>query len=172
MSEQLTHWKKNFNPNYLGSYSFEKGEIKILTINKVKMEVVEGKSGKKEECTVAYFKQNEKPMILNRTNCKAIEKAYATPYIQEWEGKDIEIYVARVQAFKEEVDGLRVKPHVPRKKKEPVSDQEKERRFNSKLLTINTASALDEFEKAITNMKPEWQQKIDAKRKTINEKIK
>lgn len=169
--EELTHWKKNFNPNYLGAYSFEKGEIKILTIASVKLEQVLNAKGQSEECTVAHFVQQEKPMILNRTNCKAITTAYATPYLEEWVGKDIEIYVARVQAFKESVDALRVKPYVPRVKREKkVTPEEAEKRLTAKLATIQTDEELTDFEKSITNMKPEWQKKIEAKRAAIQKK--
>ena len=77
MSETLTHWKKLTNPNYLGAYSFSEGEEKILTIKEVKTELVKGEDGKDEQCTIAYFAENEKPMILNKTNCKIIQKLYA-----------------------------------------------------------------------------------------------
>ena len=55
MSEK-THWKKWTNPNYMGSYAFQPGEEKTLTIKEVKRELVYNPSGSgKEECTVAYF---------------------------------------------------------------------------------------------------------------------
>ena len=66
----LTHWKKLTNPDYLGSYDFEQGEERIVTIKDVKRVMVNGPDGKREECTVAYFEENYKPMILNVTNQK------------------------------------------------------------------------------------------------------
>lgn len=110
---EQTHWKKLTNPDYLGAYSFNSGEEKILTIKQVKTELVTGADGKKEQCTVARFKENEKPMILNRTNCKAIQKIYKTPFIEQWSDKKIQIYVAEVKAFGEVVDALRIKPIKP-----------------------------------------------------------
>jgi hypothetical protein len=51
----------------------------------------------------------KKPMILNKTNCKIIAKIHDTPYIEQWAGKSILIYAAKVKAFGEMVDALRVK---------------------------------------------------------------
>lgn len=55
MSEK-THWKKLTSPDYLGSYAFQPGEEKTVTIKDVKRETVYNPSSSgKEECTVAYF---------------------------------------------------------------------------------------------------------------------
>ena len=35
-----THWKKLTNPNYLGSWDFQPGEIRTLTIKEVREEPV------------------------------------------------------------------------------------------------------------------------------------
>lgn len=110
MEETKTHWKKLTNPDYLGAYSLDEGKDLILTIKEVRREMVTGADGKKEECTVAHFVQKAKPMILNVTNCKAITKAYDTPYIEEWAGVSVRIYVAKVKAFGETVEALRIKP--------------------------------------------------------------
>lgn len=107
-----THWKKLHNPNYLGAYSLEPGKDMVLTIKEVKKEVVQN-GNSKEECSVCYFQEGVKPMILNVTNSKQIEKLYSTPYIEEWKGKRVQIYAAQVNAFGETVDALRIRPKVP-----------------------------------------------------------
>lgn len=107
-----THWKKTFNPDYIGAYVLEPGEEKTVTITKVVNEMVVGQNGKKEECTVAYLK-NDKPFILNRTNCKTITKLYDTPYIEEWAGKSVIIYADKVKAFGEQVEALRIRMRKP-----------------------------------------------------------
>lgn len=105
-----THWKKLTNPDYLGSYAFQRGEEKIVTIDYVRQETVTGPEGKKSECIVAHFKQPDaKPLILNHTNAKIIEKLFSTPYIEEWAGKSIVLIVSKIQAFGEQVDAVRVK---------------------------------------------------------------
>lgn len=113
MSDEKTHWKKLVNPDYLGSYSFQPGQEMILTIKEIKREKVIGSGGKKQDCTVAYFVEPVKKMIINRLNSKVITKIYATPYIEDWSGKKIQVFVALVDAFGEMVDALRIRPYVP-----------------------------------------------------------
>ena len=67
-----THWKKEFNYDYMGSYSLPDGKDVVMTIKETRKEKVTGSAGKKEDCFVCYFHESEKPMILNRTNCKTI----------------------------------------------------------------------------------------------------
>ena len=108
----LTHWKKLTNPNYIGSYSLQPEEERTVEIVKVVREMVKGQDGKAEECTVAHLK-NEKPFILNSTNCKMLTKIYGTPYIEQWCGKSIIIYAVKIKAFGEEVEALRIKNAKP-----------------------------------------------------------
>lgn len=118
MEPNKTHWKKLTNPDYIGAYSLMIGETSpdlVVQITAVKRELVTGADGKKEECTVAHLK-NQKPMILNSTNQKAIQKALGTPFIEEWCGKSITLYVAKVKAFGDVVDALRVRTDAPKLK--------------------------------------------------------
>lgn len=109
-----THWKKLFNYDYLGSYAFNPGEIKVLTIKSLEKEMVTGTGGKKDQCLVCKFSENEKPMILNRTNCKAITKAYGTPITENWIGKRVSIFVQDgIKVGGEITDGLRIKDVAP-----------------------------------------------------------
>lgn len=109
-----THWKKLTHPDYLGAYALNPGEDRTLTIKSVASEMVTGTDGKKEECIVARFTENEKPMILNKTNMKTIQKLYKTPYIEDWAGKKITIYIEKVKAFGEVVEALRIREQIPR----------------------------------------------------------
>lgn len=118
----MTHWKKLTNPDYLGAYALYPGQELILTIKEVRRELVTGADGKKEECTVAIFSDGKtKPMILNSTNCKAIQKAHGTPHIEEWSGKQIQVFVQQVKAFGDVVDALRVRPVSPKMTKPDLS---------------------------------------------------
>jgi hypothetical protein len=105
----FTHWKKLENPDYIGSYAFQPGEEKIVTIQRVQREMVNGPDGKREECTVLHFREAEKPMILNATNGKMVAKMAGTPYIEQWVGVRIAIGVEKVRAFGDYVDAVRVK---------------------------------------------------------------
>ena len=102
-----THWKKLTSPNYLGSWDFQPGEERTVTIKEVKREIVENQNGK-EECTVVYFAGNIKPLILNKTNGKMIAKVWGTPYIEDWAGRKIILKVKKISAFGEMVDAVRV----------------------------------------------------------------
>ena len=109
-----THWKKLNNPDYLGAYAFQPGEEKTVTIREVKRQTVYNPSGGgKEECTVAYFEEDVKPLILNTTNCKTITKVWGTPYIEDWPGRRITLKVKKVNAFGEVVDAVRVSSERP-----------------------------------------------------------
>ena len=117
-----THWKKLTNPDYLGAYSLASGdgyEEKIVKITMVRQEKVTGPDGKQEMCMVAHLADGLKPMILNRTNCKAIEKVVGSSFIEDWAGHCVTVYVAKVKAFGEVVDALRIRPTKP-KAKEPA----------------------------------------------------
>ena len=78
-----------------------RGRIWVVQIKSVgQEEVYNPTNNKKEVCTVAHFTDKGiKPMILNVTNCKTISKVYDTPYIEDWSGKYISIYIAKVKAF-------------------------------------------------------------------------
>ena len=112
MQQELTHWKKLINPAYIGAYSLQPGEEKIVEIESVGREKVKGPDGKEDTCTVAKLK-NEKPFILNSTNCKTLTKVFGTPYIEQWQGKKVIIYAEKIKAFGDFVEALRIRPTAP-----------------------------------------------------------
>ena len=118
----LTHFKKLINPDYLGAYSLMDGEVHEMnvTILSVQNKAITGTDGKQETCTVATLK-DQKPMILNVTNQKAIAKALGTPYIEQWYGKTVTLYVAKVRAFGETVEALRVRDKAPKIERERLT---------------------------------------------------
>ena len=109
----MTHWKKLTNPDYLGAYSLEDGQDIILTVDRVTTETVTGPEGKKEVCTVIHWKEKQKPMILNVTNAKMIERLLGTPYVEQWSGHRLQIGTEKVKAFGDIVDALRVRNFLP-----------------------------------------------------------
>ena len=109
-----THWKKLHNPDYLGAYALEPGQDLIATIRSAAVENVTGADGKKEECMVMRFENGVKPMIVNATNAKTITKVLGSPYIEDWAGQKIQLFVDKVKAFGEVVEALRVRPSRPR----------------------------------------------------------
>ena len=111
--ENLTHWKKLMNPEYLGGYALMPGQEIVATIKSVGNEEVTNPDGKKEICSVIHFFEDIKPMILNATNNKTIAKLFKTPYVEQWAGRKIQIYTEKVKAFGEWWDALRVRPFLP-----------------------------------------------------------
>lgn len=109
-----THWKRLINPEYIGAYSLpESGEMKVKIKTVAKAQVT-GTGGKVDECTVAQL-ENNKPFILNRTNCKMISKLSNSPFIEDWNGLEITIYAATTKVAGEVVECLRIKPTLPKK---------------------------------------------------------
>lgn len=110
-----THWKKVVSdPNYLGEADFGEGEEKVGTISRVvqneKIQTAEGKSEK----AVVYFQEDLKPMILNVSRSKAIEKVAGSPYFEDWLGVPIQLYIEHgIKAFGDVVSAVRVRPRRP-----------------------------------------------------------
>jgi len=114
MTPTKTHYKKLFNPDYLGAYSLDPGQELVLTIKKVESRKVKNADGREDDCMVAEFKENAKPMILNKTNAKTIAKVMQSPFIEDWTGKQIQVYADKVKAFGDVVEALRVRPFYPK----------------------------------------------------------
>ncbi len=108
------HWKKQFNYEYLGSYSLDGKKEAVVTVNRLAQEKVTGQQGRKEDCFVVYFKEFDKGMILNRTNARAIEKVAGSGLIEDWVGVQVTLYVEKgVKAFGDVVDALRIRDKKP-----------------------------------------------------------
>lgn len=118
--EELTHWKRFTNPDYLGAYEFLPGEEKVVQIVSVGQKTVVGDGGKEKSCLVAQLRdpidKNKvvKPMILNATNCKTLKRITGFDYIQKWFGVKITLYVDdKVKFGKDIVEGLRIRSSAP-----------------------------------------------------------
>lgn len=114
MAELMHHWRNEFKSNYLGSHLLTDGQDKILTIKKVVADDLQATDGTKKHSLVAYFVENELPMVLNKTNCRIIAKMLKENDYTKWAGHRIAVYVDHnVKAFGDVVDGLRIRPKVP-----------------------------------------------------------
>ena len=61
-----------------------------------------------------HFTEGVKPLVLNATNSKTITKLLKTPYIEQWTGRKIQLYVEYgIKAFGDIVDAIRVRPFLP-----------------------------------------------------------
>ena len=114
MTQSKTHWRTFHPSKYIGSADFNENERKVLTIVKAGREGVKDDKGREDTCLVIHFKEDEKPMICNVTNSKAIDKVAGSSFIEDWKGVRIELYTTPVSAFGEMVDAVRVKPAPPK----------------------------------------------------------
>lgn len=120
------HWRSLTNPDYIGAYSLEPGQDLTVTIETVKRELITSTGGKKEECTVAKL-LGQKPFIINRTNAKTISQLYGTPYIEDWEGKQITLYVTTTKLAGDDVECLRIRKEIPKKPELVIGSKEFEK---------------------------------------------
>lgn len=116
MSEQAkTHYRKAFDSPYLSSADIV--EPTVLTIAKVTLETDKTKKTK-DVFNTAYFAEKElrpgeklKPMILNATNSKTMKALTGSPYIEDWAGTRVKVYVdTNVRFGNSSVEGLRISP--------------------------------------------------------------
>ena len=99
--------KDLFPSKYLQSADGKAKQI-VATISHMAQETVgQGQDQKKKP--VLYL-ENQKPMVLNRTNTEALEDAFGDS--DDWPGHKIKIYCVKTQYAGKTVDGLRVEPIV------------------------------------------------------------
>lgn len=153
-----THWKQLTNPDYIGAYSLVDSQDLNVTIDKVVREMVTGNAGKKEECTVAYL-VNQKPFILNKTNCKTIQKIANSPFIEDWKGLTITLFATTTNLKGETVECLRVRPIAPKKiDLEPFKKQLTECKTLQELQSVYTSKGFPSAE--LVGLKDELKLKL------------
>ncbi|HUH49356.1 MAG TPA: hypothetical protein VLZ56_05810 [Mycoplana sp.] len=124
MSDQ-THYRKVFDSPYLSSADIV--EPVTLTIARVTQEADKTKKSK-DVFNTAYFREREirpgeklKPMILNATNSKTMDKLAGTPFIEEWGDTRVTVYVEKGIKFgRDTVDGLRIMKAAQRRSLTPA----------------------------------------------------
>jgi hypothetical protein pcarbP_10482 len=130
--QNKTHYRKVFDSPYLSAADIV--EPVALTIRCVQVEADKTKKTK-DKMNTAYFVEREirageplKPMILNATNSKMVAKITGSPFLEDWNGVTVEIYVDHNVRFgRETVEGLRIRPAAirPKEKKELIPANQK-----------------------------------------------
>jgi hypothetical protein len=98
-----------FPSTYLKSADAKDRPI-VTTIKSLELETV-GQGKEQKEKPVLHL-EDQKPMVLNRTNFDALEEAFGDS--NDWPGHKIKIRTARTQFQGKSVDGLRIDPIVPK----------------------------------------------------------
>ena len=128
---EKTHYRKAFDSPYLSAADLT--EPVVLTVARMTLEIDKTKQSK-EQFNTMYFAEKEirqgeklKPMILNSTNSKIMKQLSGSPFIEDWAGTKVTVYVdPNVRFGKEKVEGLRISPVPPQTKapsKQPISDE-------------------------------------------------
>ena len=111
----MTDYRSLFDASFL--YAFDlKGRDVTVTIGAVKVQKLENNKGKAERKPVVFFKESHdgRGLVANRTNCKTIARMYGND-IEGWVDKRVTLYAARVEAFGETMDAIRIRPTPPNK---------------------------------------------------------
>lgn len=119
---EKTHYRKAFDSPYLSSADIV--EPTVLTVQYVALEPDRTKKTK-DVFNTAHFVEKElrpgeklKPMILNASNSKTMKGLTNSAFIDDWQNIRITVYVdPNVRFGKETVEGLRISPHAPERKR-------------------------------------------------------
>lgn len=100
--QKKTHWKTLKNPNFIGAYTLIEMGVQELevTIQAFKRERVPNEKGDLVEASLLYLKDH-KPLWLNTTNQQTISRVLGTPFVQDWVGHKITLFVDKVK-----IDGV------------------------------------------------------------------
>lgn len=119
-----THIRKMQDNHYFGEWDLpiENNGKMIVTIVKVARE--ELKTAAKDIKAVVYIKEHTKGIVINSTNQKAITHVIGSPFIEDWIGKQVELYrLEKLKAFGEIKDAVRVSSTAPKpKEKEELTE--------------------------------------------------
>lgn len=159
-----THFKKLKNPDYLGSWDLADSEGNynptIATIGNVSKKYVHDGKGGGDECVVAEL-VGMKPIILNSTNLKTISKLFDSPFIEDWNGKKIELVVTKVRAFGEMHDALRVSKVRPVEKVKQDFTAEK---FEAAFKKNATIEKIKELYNVTPQIQKDYENYVDGKK--------
>src|SRR5260370_37557788 len=82
----------------------------VTAISHLAQEMV-GKGPEAEEKHILYF-EDQKPLVLNRTNWDTLEEAFGDS--DDWSGQKVKIRCARTQYQGKATDGIRLEAIVPK----------------------------------------------------------
>ena len=91
-----THWKSLADTSqYLGKQHFGPDEKKDVTIERVEEQTVENHAKRTKDIkAIIYFEEPDvRPLIANKTNRAAIASLLDSPFIEDWTGRKITLWV-------------------------------------------------------------------------------
>jgi hypothetical protein len=125
------HWRQNFKDSdkYLGAVDLWNDQKKgyntvVVTVEKFFVDEMVGQMGK-ERKVFAKLKEFQKPMVVNVTNFKRLQKLFDSVEQDVYLGKPIQLGVEKVSSPEGKVDALRFSSRpvqAAKKEKETLSD--------------------------------------------------
>jgi len=114
MTDNKTHYRKAFKSSHLGVADLEdlieSGNNLIFNIKEVKQQLGVTVAGRKGDHNIAYFTEDIKPLVLNVTNSKVLKNLGGSPFVEDWNGIKVQLYIEAGVRFKGDVvSGVRLK---------------------------------------------------------------
>lgn len=91
----------------------------IVTISRITQEKMKNNDGKEEQKPVIYFSEQEKGMVLNRTNANTLAELFGSD-IGNWTGERVTLTSVEVDAFGKMQKALRFKAAAPKVTREEL----------------------------------------------------
>lgn len=144
----MSHWRQMFaDEKYLGAYSLEKDgkyEPVIVTIDNIYIGDFLSQGGK-EKRPFIKLKEFDKPMVVNRTNFRRLEKFFNSFDPKTYEGKQIVLGVENVSSPEGIVPALRFSTRpLPVQQKPQLPESAMQKALES--VQKNGKSAMDKIE--------------------------
>ena len=110
----LESWEKVIDPNFISSELIgTTGAEKIVTITNIDFAECYDEQTKKKIQKQTVFFEECKPLVLNKTNAKALKRLFSpnsdTP--SDCVGHKVRLVVERIKAFGKEQDAIRIKEY-------------------------------------------------------------
>ena len=102
----MADYRIGFKSAYIAAVEFG-GKQPTLTIESVKLESLEDEKGKKRDRWIVRFRNQERGLVLNRTNAEIIAALWGRD-TDGWAGHAITLRAEKVQMGRETVDGIRI----------------------------------------------------------------
>lgn len=120
----MSDYRSMFDARYLAAYHLidqagTKRDV-VVTIGKVEPARIKSDRGEDKKPLV-YFDGKDLPLVLNKTNGKAIATLYGND-TRKWIGKSVILYATTTSVGGKETDCIRVRPQIP---EAPTKQQEK-----------------------------------------------
>lgn len=114
----INSWEKVIDPNFISSELIGTvGAEKVVTITNIDFAECYDEQTKKKVQKQTVFFQECKPLVLNKTNAKALKKLFSpnSDNPADCVGHQVRLVVEKIKAFGKETDAIRIKEYTEQK---------------------------------------------------------